>query len=114
MRNRQQAPSSCRSIGLSRKVPKKLRAFPLRGRAILALLRKAHRASLRESRPQGVTIPNADPFKSSQFLHQVVGFDEDGDDFAIVFDVVVSERTVFAILEPLLSGLIAADIEVPR
>jgi hypothetical protein len=43
-----------------------------------------------------------------------MGFDEDGDDFAIVFDIIVCECAVFAVLEPFLRGLVATDVEIPR
>ena len=42
-----------------------------------------------------------------------MGFDKDGDDFAVVRDVVVGKGAVFAVLEPLLSGLVTADIKIP-
>lgn len=51
---------------------------------------------------------------NTKFLHQVVGFHKDSDNFAVVFDIIVCECAVFAVFEPLLRGLIAADIEVPR
>ena len=35
------------------------------------------------------------------------------DNFAVVRDVVVGKGAVFAVLEPFLSGLVAADVEVP-
>lgn len=43
-----------------------------------------------------------------------MGFDEDSNNFAVVFDIVICECAVFAVFKPLLRGLIAADIEVPR
>ena len=43
-----------------------------------------------------------------------MSFDEDCDDFAVVFDVIVSEDSIFAVLEPFLRGLISTDVEVPR
>ncbi len=42
-----------------------------------------------------------------------MGFDKDGDDFAVVRDVVVGKGAVFAVLEPFLRGLVATDVEVP-
>ena len=48
-----------------------------------------------------------------EFLHQFVGFDKDGDDFAVVRDIVVCEGSIFAILKPLLGGLLTADVEIP-
>ena len=48
-----------------------------------------------------------------KFLHQIVRLNKDGDDFAVVRDVVVCECSVFAVLEPLLGGLIATDVEIP-
>ena len=49
-----------------------------------------------------------------EFLHQFVGFNKDGDDFAVVRDVIVGQGTVFAIFEPLLGGLVATtDVEIP-
>ena len=42
-----------------------------------------------------------------------MGFDKDGDDLAVVRDVVVGKGAVFAVLEPFLSGLVAADVKIP-
>ena len=48
-----------------------------------------------------------------KILHQLVSFDKDGDDFAVMLDVVEGKGAVFAVLEPLLGGLVAADVEIP-
>lgn len=42
-----------------------------------------------------------------------MGLNKDGDDLAVVRDVVVGKGAVFAVLEPLLGGVVAADVEVP-
>ena len=49
----------------------------------------------------------------SYLLHQSVGFEEDFDDTLVVDEVGVGELASFTIFEPLLSRLVAADVEVP-
>lgn len=49
----------------------------------------------------------------SYLLHQSVGFEEDFDDTLVVDEVGVGELATFTIFEPLLSRLVAADVEVP-
>ena len=56
---------------------------------------------------------NAPGLRLIQFLHQLVGFEKDGDDLAVMRDVVVGKGAVFAVLKPLLGGLVAADVEIP-
>ena len=46
--------------------------------------------------------------------HQADGFREGDDNPLIVLDILVAQRAAFAILEPLLADLIAADMEVPN
>ena len=46
-------------------------------------------------------------------MHQVLGFDKDGDDFAVMRDIVEGKGAVLAVLEPFLRGLVATDEEVP-
>ena len=58
-------------------------------------------------------VKNKETLFFFQFEHQIVRFDKDGDDFAIMRDIVEGKGAVFAVLEPFLSGLIAADVEVP-
>jgi hypothetical protein len=58
-------------------------------------------------------VKNKETLFFFQFEHQIVRFDKDGDDFAVVRDVVVGKGAVFAVFEPLLCGLIATDVEVP-
>ena len=49
----------------------------------------------------------------SQFIHKTLRLDKRGDDGLVVHDVVGCERAALAVLEPLLRGLVAADVEVP-
>ena len=58
-------------------------------------------------------VKNKETLFFFQFEHQIVGFDKDGDDFAVMRDIVVGKGAVLAVFEPLLGGLIAADVEVP-
>lgn len=46
-------------------------------------------------------------------LHQPGGAGEGEDDFLVVFDVSGGEGLAFAVFEPFLGGLVAADIELP-
>ena len=45
-------------------------------------------------------------------FHYFVGFYKDGDDAAIVLNVVVGQGTAFAVFEPLLCGLVATNIHL--
>ena len=45
-------------------------------------------------------------------FHYFVGFYKDGDDAAVVLDVVESQGTTFAVFEPLLCGLVATNIHL--
>ena len=45
--------------------------------------------------------------------HQANGFAEGDDDFVIVGDVFVVQGAAFAVFEPFLTDLVAADVEVP-
>ena len=47
-------------------------------------------------------------------LHDPVSLAQDLDDLLVVANVVPAERAALAVLEPLLRGLIAADVEIPR
>lgn len=58
-------------------------------------------------------VKNKETLFFFQFEHQIVRFDKDCDDFAVVRDVVVGKGAFFAVLKPLLGGLITADVEVP-
>ena len=42
-----------------------------------------------------------------------MSLNKDGDDFAVMRDVVVGKGAIFAVLKPFLSGLVATDVEVP-
>ena len=46
--------------------------------------------------------------------HQADGFGQCDDDFLVVSDVVLRERAAFAVFQPFLADLIAADVEVPH
>ena len=46
-------------------------------------------------------------------FHQSVSFKQNSDDFAVVRNVIKGEGAAFAVFEPLLGGLVAADVEVP-
>ena len=48
------------------------------------------------------------------FAHEADGFGDGDDDFLVVVNVVGGEEAAFAILEPLFSDLVAADMEVPN
>ena len=45
--------------------------------------------------------------------HEADGFGEGDDDLVVVGDVFVGQGAAFAVLEPFLADLIAADVEVP-
>ena len=45
--------------------------------------------------------------------HEADGFGEGHDDFVVVGDIVVGEGAAFAVFEPFLADLVAADVEVP-
>ena len=45
-------------------------------------------------------------------FHYFVGFYKDGDDAAVVLDVVKGQGTAFAVFEPLLCGLVATNIHL--
>src|SRR3990167_3032902 len=45
-------------------------------------------------------------------LHESDGFRKSDNDFVVVGDVVLCERAAFAVFEPFLADLIAADVEV--
>ena len=47
-------------------------------------------------------------------FHYFVGFYKDGDDAAVVLDVVEGQGAPFAVFEPLLCGLVATNIHLPR
>ena len=49
---------------------------------------------------------------SDQF-HDPIGFEKDFDDALVVDEVGVGKMATFTIFEPLLGGLVAADVEVP-
>ena len=49
---------------------------------------------------------------SDQF-HNPICFEKDFDNALVVDEVGVGELATFAVLEPLLGGLVAADVEVP-
>ena len=42
-------------------------------------------------------------------MHEAVGFQEDADDAGVVGEVVERERAGFAVFQPFLRGLVAAD-----
>lgn len=46
--------------------------------------------------------------------HQADGLGEGGDDALVVDLIVVAERAAFAVFQPLLADLIAADVELPH
>ena len=46
-------------------------------------------------------------------LHQAIGLHKRHDDLLIVQDVLVAELAVFAVFEPFLAGLVAADVKFP-
>ena len=46
-------------------------------------------------------------------FHQPIRFKQDGDDFAIVRNVIKGKCASFAVFEPLLGRLVAADVEIP-
>ena len=46
-------------------------------------------------------------------LHQADRLVQGNDDFLVVGNVIGRERAAFAVLEPLLADLVAADVEVP-
>ena len=46
-------------------------------------------------------------------FHDPIGFEQDFDDALVVDEVGVGELAAFAVFEPLLGGLVAADVEVP-
>jgi hypothetical protein len=58
-------------------------------------------------------VKNKETLFFFQFEHQIVRFDKDGDDLAVMRDVVVGKGAVLAVLEPLLGGLVATDVVVP-
>ena len=45
-------------------------------------------------------------------FHYFVGFYKDGDDAAVMLDVVEAQGTTFAVFEPLLCGLVATNIHL--
>ena len=46
--------------------------------------------------------------------HDPVRIAQDLDDFLIVANIIPAQRAALAVLQPLLRGLIAADVEIPR
>ena len=46
-------------------------------------------------------------------FHQPIRFKQNSDDFAVMRNVVKGEGVAFSVFEPLLGGLVAADVEVP-
>ena len=46
-------------------------------------------------------------------FHDPIGFEKDFDDALVVDEVGVGKMATFTVLEPLLGGLVAADVEVP-
>ena len=46
-------------------------------------------------------------------MHEAGGFDKDGDDAAVMGDVVIREGASKAVFEPFPGGLVTADIEIP-
>jgi hypothetical protein len=49
----------------------------------------------------------------ADFLHDFLGFGEDGHNALVVGYVVASEFAAFAVFEPLLRGLVATDVKLP-
>ena len=49
----------------------------------------------------------------SNLFHNSIGFEQDFDDALVVDEVGVGELASFAVFEPFLGGLVAADVEVP-
>lgn len=47
------------------------------------------------------------------FGHEADGLVQGGDDFAVMVDVSVAEGAAFAVFEPFVADLVAADVEVP-
>lgn len=45
--------------------------------------------------------------------HEADGFGQGDDDFLVMGDVILRERAAFAVFEPFLADLVAADVEVP-
>lgn len=81
--------------------------FPAKGTLLLQTAQK-------RARPQ----PHPKCFHNgslvlAQLGHQALGLGEGIDDMVVMENIVEGERTSFAVFEPLLGGLIAADVGVP-
>ena len=49
----------------------------------------------------------------SNLFHYAVGFEQDFDDALVVDEVGIAELAAFAIFEPFLGGLVAANVKIP-